>query len=193
MVRHFLSPVVTKAVAGFVVGCALLLLPAPGRAQTPAAPPSSGGALAQGFGEQGQIVISGDATLFFNKVNQGGWAFQIRPAADYFILPSVTLGAVFGYGIESDDDKGFLVGGRAGYNLNLTENVSVWARAGISYNNVSRTVANGGSYSTTMLNLSLPLMYHPAPHFFIALAPYYDLNFSGGDGLGFASVIGGWF
>ena len=62
MVRHFLSPVVTKAVAGLVVGCALVL-PARAHAQTTAPPPaaaSGGGGLGQGFGEAGQIVISGD-------------------------------------------------------------------------------------------------------------------------------------
>src|SRR5262245_21345452 len=98
MVRHFLSPVVTKAVAGFVVGCTLFMLPSVAAAQAPAAPPGPGGPLGQGFGEQGQIVVSGDASVHFDKVNQGGWIFEVRPAADYFILPQVTLGAVVGYG-----------------------------------------------------------------------------------------------
>jgi hypothetical protein len=116
MVRHFLSPVVTKAVAGLVVGCALSLLPARAGAQEPAPAPAPApaaapaGALGQGFGEQGQLVISGDAAAHFDKANKAGWIFEIRPAADYFILPSVTLGAVVGFGIDNDENKGFLVG-----------------------------------------------------------------------------------
>jgi hypothetical protein len=191
MMRHFFSPVVTKAVAGFVVGCALFVPPAIARAQAPAA--SGGGPLGQGFGEQGQIVVTGDAAVNYDKVNGAGWFIQVRPAADYFILPSVTLGAVVGYAMDSADRSGFLLGGRAGYNVNITENLGVWARAGISYNNVSQTVAQGGSFSTTAVNLTLPIMYHFAPHFFGALSPYYNLNFSGNDSLGLATVIGGWF
>ena len=200
MVRHFLSPVVTKAVAGLVVGCALSLLPARAGAQdpapAPAAPSAPAGALGQGFGEQGQIVISGDAAAHFDKANRAGWIFEIRPAADYFILPSVTLGAVVGFGIDSDENKGFLVGGRAGYSFNVNENLSLWGRAGLSYNRITSpstipnmTVTN----ATTALNLSLPIMYHFVPHFFAAISPYYNLNFSGNDSYGFASVIGGWF
>ena len=178
MVRHFLSPVVTKAVAGLVVGCALSMLPARAGAQTPAPAPSSG-ALGQGFGEQGQIVISGDASAHFDKFNGGGWIFEVRPAADYFILPSVTLGAVVGFGIDGDENKGVLVGGRAG----------------LSYNRVSSPgVANMSvTNSATALNLSLPIMYQIVPHLFAALSPYYNLNLSGNDSLGVASIIGGWF
>jgi len=201
MLRHFLSPVVTKAVAGLVVGCALSTLPARASAQDPApapAPPpasASSGALGQGFGEQGQIVISGDASAHLDKFNGGGWIFEVRPAVDYFIMPSVTLGAVVGFGIDSDENKGFLAGGRAGYSFNVTENLSLWGRAGLSYNRISSpglanmTVTN----SATALNLSLPIMYQIVPHLFAALSPYYNVNFSGGDSLGFASIIGGWF
>lgn len=201
MVRHFLSPVVTKAVAGLVVGCALSLLPARAGAQDPApAPPpastsTSSGALGQGFGEQGQIVISGDATVHFDKFNGGGWIFEVRPAADYFIMPSVTLGAVVGFGIDSAENKGVLVGGRAGYSLNVTESLSVWGRAGISYNRVSSPGIGNMTVtrSATVVNLSLPIMYQVVPHLFAALSPYYNLNLSGNDSVGFASIIGGWF
>jgi len=176
---------VTKAVAASVVAGALLVLPTPARAQDP-----GGAGLGQGFGAQGQIVISGDATAHFDKYNGSGWIFEVRPAADYFIMPSVTVGAVVGFGIDSAENKGVLVGGRAGYSLNFTDHVSVWARAGISYNHVS---APGGSNSATAANLSLPIMYQVVPHLFAALSPYYNLNFSGNDSYGFASVIGGWF
>src|SRR5262245_38208301 len=91
MMRHFLSSVVTKAVAGFVVVSALSTLPA--QAQAPA-PSSGGGALGQGFGEQGQLVISGEDFLGFTKENNAGWRMAIQPSVDYFVAPQISIGGV---------------------------------------------------------------------------------------------------
>jgi len=82
------------------------------------------------------------------------------------------------------------VGGRAGYNLNVTANVGAWARVGIRYNHVSQT---GGSFHETDVTVDLPILYHFVPHFFAGLAPYYNLNVSGPDSYGFSSLVGGWF
>jgi hypothetical protein len=188
MLRHSLSPVVTKAVAASVVGCALLFLPARAKAQDPAA---AAGALGQGFGAQGQFVIDGDASAHFDKVNRGGWIFEVRPAVDYFVIPNVTVGAVVGFGIDSEKNKGVLVGGRAGFNFNFTEHVGFWGRVGIRYNHVSHDV--GGSTHETDLTVDLPILYHFVPHVFAGLAPYYNLNVAGPDSYGFSSLVGGWF
>jgi hypothetical protein len=207
MVRHVLSPVVTKAVAGLVVGCALVL-PARAHAQTPAPPPpaaaSGGNALGQGFGDAGQIVISVDtsggppfsnfAGAHFDKVNHAGWLFEIRPAADYFLMPAVTVGAVLGFALDDASNKGFLVGGRGGFNFNFTDNVGIWGRAAFSLNHVSAG-SGGGSINDTFLSLSAPVLYHPAPHMFVGIGPYYNLNTSGPgeNNYGFTCTVGGWF
>jgi hypothetical protein len=197
MMRHFLSPVVTKAVAASVVGCALLVLPTQARAQDPAPAatpaPAMGGALGQGFGEQGQIVISGEMNAGFTKVNHAGWVFSVKPAADYFIVPNISIGAALGFAIGNDDQKGFEVGGRAGYNLNVTENIGVWPIVGISYNKVSAPNNNG--FSSTYGNLYLPILYHIVPHVFAGIGPFYNLKIAGdGDhSYGFRSTVGGWF
>lgn len=195
MVRHFLSPVVTKAVAASVVGCALLFLPTQARAQdpAPAATPAPAGALGQGFGEQGQFVISGEMNAGFTKVNHAGWVLGVKPAADYFIVPSISIGAALGFAIGNDDAKGFEVGARAGYNLNVTENIGVWPIVGVSYNKV--TGANNSGFSSTYGNLYLPLLYHIVPHVFAGIGPFYNLKIAG-DGehsYGFRSTVGGWF
>jgi hypothetical protein len=198
MMRHLLSPVVTKAVAAAVVGCTLLILPTQARAQDPAPPPpaataASTGALGQGFGEPGQFVISGEMNAGFTKVNHAGWVLSVRPAADYFIVPSISIGAALGFAIGNDDAKGFEVGARAGYNLNVTENVGVWPIVGISYNKVS--AANNFSASSTYGNLYLPILYHIVPHVFAGIGPFYNLHIAGdGDhSYGFRSTVGGWF
>ncbi|HEY7374409.1 MAG TPA: hypothetical protein VIF57_19755 [Polyangia bacterium] len=198
MLRHFMSPVVTKAVAASVVGCAMLVMSA--RAQAQDAAPA--GALGQGFGTPGQFVIStetaggppfaGFSGIHFDKANHGGWLFEIRPAADYFVIPNVTVGAVVGFAIDNAKNKGVEVGGRAGFNFNLNDHIGAWGRVGINYNHVSTT---GPSSSFTFLPVSAMIMYHPAPHFFLGLGPYYNVKLSGeaNHNYGLATLIGGWF
>jgi hypothetical protein len=198
MVRHFLSPVVTKAVAGFVVGCALLVLPAMARAQTTTAPPppppaaAPAGALGQGFGEAGQLVISSEDFIGFAKVNHAGWSFTVQPAIDYFLMPAVTIGGVAAYIQKNGGYKEELVGARAGFNLNVTENIGAWGKVGIAYDHASQ---GNFSSSTTWITAYLPIMYHLMPHLFIGVGPYYNLKIAGdGDhGYGFSSLVGGWF
>ena len=133
MVRHFLSPVVTKAVAGFVVGCALVL-PARAHAQTH-------GAAARcrirwrraraGFrrrwpdrGQQRLPARSGGA--HFDKANHAGWTRRSRRRRiTSSCRPSRWASSVASL-IGANSHKGFLVGGRAGYNFNFTDNLGIW-------------------------------------------------------------------
>jgi len=188
MVRHLLSSVVTKAVAGFVVGCALLALPAIARAQAPAAP----GALGQGFGEQGQLVLSSEDFFGFDKVNHAGWQLTIKPSLDYFIMPAVSAGGFVAYIKQNGEYSEVQAGARAGFNINVTEMIGVWPKAGIAYDHVSIGNMSG---STTLVTTFLPIMAHLAPHFFVGLGPYYNLKIAGdGDhAYGFSSLVGGWF
>ena len=192
--RHFLSPMVTKAVAGLVFGCALLVLPARADAQTappPAPAPTGGGGLGQGFGDTGQIVISGEAQAFFSKTNKEGWTAAISPALDYFVVPSVSIGGSVTALIGNNSRVGFGASGRAGYNLNVTENLGVWGKVGVAYQHAS---VGNLSASTTWLTLFVPILYHLMPHLYIGAAPYYNLKVAG-DGehnYGFTYVIGGW-
>src|SRR5262245_35513561 len=175
MVRHLLSSVVARAVAASVVGCALLVLPVRARAQEPSAAVTT---LGQGFGGQGQLVISGDPGKLnaeFTKVNHGGWVLGIRPAADYFVLPGISIGVVLGFAIGDNSAKGFEAGGRVGYNLNVTEHVGAWPTAGISYTKVTGT----GGFNSTYGNLFVPLLYHVIPHVFVGIGPFYNLNIAG--------------
>lgn len=198
MKRHFLS-VVTKAVAGLVVvGCALVL-PARAHAQTQTQPPpaaSGGGGLGQGFGEQGQIAISGEANAFFTKTNHAGWTAAISPALDYFVIPSVSVGGSVTLLIGDNSTTGIGVAGRAGYNLNFTEQLGLWPIAGIGYAHVSSgSGTTSSSVSATVAHFYVPVLYHIIPHVFAGLGPFYDLKVAG-DGnntYGIRSTVGGWF
>jgi hypothetical protein len=146
-----------------------LLTASPGRASAQDPPPPApmpAGALGQGFGDTGQWVISGETFTQFNKVNNVGWDFQIRPAADYFIAPNVSVGGAIGFGMGNDDLKAFSVAGRAGFNFNFTEQLGVWGRAGVTYGYVS---VAGASSSESFANFFLPINYHIVPHVFIGV------------------------
>jgi hypothetical protein len=188
MVRHFLSPVVTKAVAALVVACALTVLPTPARAQDPAA---ASGALGQGFGDKGQLVISGELTGFFSKTNHAGWTAVIQPAADYFIMPSISVGGAVTLLIGAESRRGFGIGGRAGYNLNVNEHVGAWPVVGVSYAKETGPFAA----SATVAHFYVPILYHVVPRVFIGLGPFYDLKIAGdgNNSYGVRSTVGGWF
>jgi hypothetical protein len=203
MLRHLLSPLVTKAVAGLVVGCALLALPARARAQTEAAqappPPatSGGGALGQGFGEQGQIAISGEMNAGFDKVNHAGWTLHIQPAGDYFIMPMISVGVTAALILGDQSYVEELIGGRGGFNLNVTENLGIWGKVGfaLDHSSAKNTLNQAVSNTVTFLTLDVPITYHIIPHVFVGLGPYYYLKVSGtgNTGYGVHSFVGGWF
>jgi hypothetical protein len=176
-----------------VVGL-LTALPGRASAQDPPPPaPMPAGSLGQGFGEAGQLVISGEMYTVFQKVNNQGWAFNIQPAADYFIIPNVTIGGAVGFGIGNDDRKAFRVAPRAGFNFNFTEHVSIWGKAGITYGWQS---VGGASASESYFNLFVPINYHIVPRVFVGVGPFYNLKMSGdfaATNYGFTSVVGAWW
>ena len=192
MLRHFLSPVVSKAVVvASVIGCALLVLPTRAHAQD-----ASGGGLGQGFGAQGQIAISGDLGASFDKVNHGGWRFGITPAGDYFLLPSVSAGVVLGVVLGNGSYTEEIARARLGYNLNVTSMFGVWPKVGIAYDHASSGSGSAKvTTSTTWLTVDAPIMVHIVPHLFVGFGPYYYLKVAGDSNTGFGahSVVGGWF
>jgi hypothetical protein len=199
MMRLSLSDIAKGTRAGLaltVVGLLLTALPGRASAQDPAPPtaPTSmpSGSLGQGFGETGQLVISGEMFTAFEKTNNAGWGLSIRPAADYFIIPAVTVGGAIGFGIGNNDQKAFEVAARVGYNLNVTEHISVWGKAGIGYGYASDA---GGSESATYANLYAPINYHIVPRVFFGLGPFYNAKLAGtgANNYGLTSVVGAWW
>jgi len=189
MVRHRLSPVVTKAVAGFVFVGALLVLPTVARAQ---AQPAGGGALGQGFGDKGQLVISSEDFFGFQKVNHAGWTLTLKPSVDYFVIPSVTVGGFAALIKSNGDQNEYQAGARAGFNLNVTDMIGLWPQGGIAY--AYAKTGNAASHSSTLITTYVPIMAHLMPHFFVAIGPFYNIKIAGdgGNAYGFSSLIGGW-
>jgi hypothetical protein len=192
---------------------------APAEPPTPVAPPQlpppgpSGSAAS--FGAQGQIAVSADLpflnegpelAIFHESVSMGGGSTTvvgIQPSLDYFVAPNVSVGAQVGIvhvsanagGGASDTEIG--VEARAGYNIGLTDSVSLWPRLGIGYNHDSTSFNGSGTpdqsgYNVT-LYLSVPVLWHPGSHFFLGAGPAFStqlLNKIEGNDQGKTTIIG---
>ncbi len=167
---------------------------------------------AAGFGAPGQWAFSTDATLAIERRTQSHadatTSVSIFPAADYFVIENLSIGGVLGVGYTkagSAHSTIFRLGPRIGYNLNLSELLSVWPKLGIGYahtkaddsvalpsgDTVTRTVKN----DAVQLNLFAPVMLHPAPHFFAGFGPFVDTDLNGDNRAttwGLRLTLGGW-
>ena len=183
----------------------------------PPPPPPVGGSLGY-FGERGQFVVSSnlDFTLQRNSFSMGGGSntvFSITPALDYFVSPNFSVGGLVTFGYTSDvpllggisgDQTVFGLGGRAGYNIVLTNVVTLWINGGLVYFHDSYDAGAAGDSSGNRLQLQVfaPLLWHPASHFFIGVGPAFatDLvnKFEGMNqpkqtSFGLLSTIGGYW
>ena len=151
-----------------------------------------------GFGAIGQWVLTMKTTgdngyVFFHKPSGGDWALSLHPSIDYFITNGVSLGATVGY-FHSPAATGttvFDLGGRAGFNLNINDNLGFWPTAGISFKVDS---SNHNTTTRTVVGVFAPFLYHLVPHLFVGLGPSFAarLQGNGGNEYGVDFVLGGW-
>lgn len=183
---------VLSAVALSLSLCSFVSTPV--RAQEAAPPPpatSVGAPPAPGaFGSQGQLVISTDIPvhttepslfLIHESASMGGsssTSYGIEPSLDYFVAPNVSVGGALGVAYGSNSAGGIgtsvsstliEVAARAGYNLALTDTLSLWPRVGFSYEHISAGGSNAADVSGYSLSLTVfaPLLWHPTQHFFV--------------------------
>jgi hypothetical protein len=155
----------------------------------------------QQFGGPGTLAISSDMNLALqgcsgcasptnigygagnNAANSSGWVLTLAPAADYFVIQGLSLGAqivyahthmssssgVAGSSSTSTDGDLFGIGARVGYNIPITDLISFWPKAGLLFDTVSST----GSFSANAFDVFVyaPFLLHLAPHFFAGLGP----------------------
>jgi len=141
------------------------------------------------FGAPGEFAVTGELEGHLQK----GWELRLHPALDYFIANNVSIGGLIG--IQYDSPNGGTttidLGVRAGYNLNIVNQVSFWPTLGIFYSHFSASMSSG---SSTSLGVFAPFLYHITPHFFLGGGPFFNLPLdSGGNNYGLRTVVGGWF
>jgi hypothetical protein len=176
-------------------------------------------ALADGtFGSPGQLAVSGDMQFTVQGQSYSAPNGQIAPgssttvalapAADFFVVQGFSVGGQFIYahasqnspvqGTASVSEDGFGIAPRVGYNVALGDTFSIWPKVFFEYE--TTTISNGGgSASALSVGVYVPVLVHPARHFFLGLGPNVqtELSTTGGNGTketqyGVMFVVGGW-
>lgn len=197
-------PARASRLLGLSLFTALALTTAPSFAQSDVAPMAATGpgigAYANNFGQAGQIVISNSLGLIggldglglgVGRYEGGTWVVVVQPALDYFVAPNISVGGLVGLRYTKpsfgDSNTELHLGARAGYNLVLTDVISLWATLGIKF------VDPGVGDSFTSAKVFAPFLFHPVPHFFVGLGPSFEQGLSDSfTNFGLESLIGGY-
>lgn len=172
----------------------------------------SGGGPARNFGYVDQLAFSSENSLEIRNVSVEDapdfGTIHIAPAVDYFILKNFSVGGFVGLDyskVGDSDGLRFSIGPRVGYNLSFTNLLGLWPKIGFSYahssSGYSRNISNAVTVSSSntndaiALNVFVPLMFHPATHFFVGIGPFLDADLNGDNravAYGMKLTIGGW-
>jgi len=162
------------------------------------------------FGARGQLAISSDAGLSISNTSTSGRGgsttrLELRPAVDYFVIDNLSVGGFLGLEyshVPTGHSTSFAIGPRVGYNIPLSRLFSVWPKAGLSFTSVSQTVSATATEAETStnssnlaVNLFVPVMLHPAEHFFLGFGPALDADLTGdvkSTTIAGRLTIGGW-
>lgn len=167
------------------------------------------------FGDRGQLAISSDAGFSLSNTNLSGsdsstTTLILRPAVDYFVIDSLSLGGFLGLEYTAPpggSSTALSIGPRLGYNLRMSERFSLWPKVGLSFASTTEkqdattlpdgtVVEENDTTSTSLqLNLFVPVLFHPAEHFFIGLGPALDLDMTGDNKattIAARLTLGGW-
>lgn len=167
----------------------------------------TGGGPSRHFGKRGVLAFSSDTTLLIEHTSTGRTTAMFAPAADVFLIDGLSLGGFIGFEyskMRDYDGSRFSIGPRVGYNYSFTDLLSIWPKVGLAYAHTSRdfnaadqSFSDGPdtSHDSLALNLFMPIMIHPATHFFAGLGPYLDVDLIGENRVtayGIKLTLGGW-
>jgi hypothetical protein len=167
------------------------------------------------FGSKGQLAISSDAGISISNtsisdVDGSTTTLVLRPAVDYFVIDYLSIGGFLGLQYDSTpggSSTAISIGPRVGYNIPLSERLSLWPKVGFSFASTSQSqddveLPTGGtiegddeSSTSLQLNLFAPFMFHPVEHFFIGFGPAFDLDLTGDNKattIAARLTLGGW-
>ncbi|HEX7477123.1 MAG TPA: hypothetical protein VF331_04915 [Polyangiales bacterium] len=174
----------------------------------------------EGFGKAGVINVASDLRLSVEHTIYSPpsgpapasvTAYAIGPAADYFVIDNLSLGAqlLFGRtevaGAASGSETMIRIAPRVGYHISLVpERFGLWPRLELGYETATRKATGIAEITEkrVVLGVFVPLLIHPAEHFHIGIGPYCETDLSskedGSDGmketrLGLRTEIAGWW
>jgi len=153
---------------------------------------SLGGATNVGSGGVVPSAPSSTSTASFQFATVGnnggsGTEFSVAPAADYFVIPNLSVGGNILFGVFSPAHGNgpgatatlFGIAPRVGYNIPITDMISFWPKVYFSYLTVNAS-SNGNSSgaNAAAIGLFAPLMFVPTPHFFLGIGPDFSTQLS---------------
>jgi hypothetical protein len=167
------------------------------------------------LGAAGQIAISDDLRLIATHQSQSFMGQSsnttmiiLNPAVDVFVAPNLSLGGEVLVGLSSsggNDSTAIGIAPRIGYNIPFGSMVSLWPRILVRYvhdtNSSSGAPSSTSNYTVSLLAF-VPVLFQPAPHFFIGGGPYFSKDLTSKlEGMdwykntlfGVQSTIGGYF
>jgi hypothetical protein len=178
----------------------------------------------ESFGKAGQFVLTTatDASLGYSSYSHSKGSqtdVTIAPSVDYFFTNNVSMGIDLpisnssGTGLDPAgattrfSSSSFGIAARLGANLPLLAELSIWLTGDIGHGTVHSSIssANGTnehSRTRSWIDVSAPLLVHPASHFFVGFGPFVFHELSNqdqnnidnkGTQLGARLVLGGWF
>jgi hypothetical protein len=191
----------------FVLSSMLLLSAAPVFAKDVDLTADTGHGPARRFGLQGEWALSSDAALSISH-QSGSTELTLAPAVDYFVIPNLSVGGFISlYYAKSGpaDTTIFSIGPRVGYNVPFSDLFSLWPKIGFSFSHTTnsseipiarnQSIDNSTTNNGITLNLFVPVMIHPAEHFFAGFGPFLDASLSGDNKFtryGLKLTLGGW-
>jgi len=197
---------VNQSLKFFAFMALLVGIPATGFAQS--ATEDTGRGPSQRFGHKGELAISSDTALSIAHTSPGDTTtITLQPAVDYFVIDNFSVGGFIGLDYTSasyGSTTRFSIGPRVGYNLVLSDLVSLWPKVGFSFATTNTSFdspededvsVTANDNSALALNLFVPFMFHPATHFFAGFGPFLDTDLSGDDKVtvfGLKLTLGGW-
>jgi hypothetical protein len=155
-----------------------------------------------GFGEKGQWTFSIDNAIQFSRRTQTGSPavtnLTFLPATDYFVIKNLSIGGFIGDTYTKAGDthaNTFTIGPRIGYNIPFSHLFSLWPKIGVSYAHTKNRDGDTVKNNAAALNVYVPVMLHPAEHFFFGFGPFVDTDLNGNHKAttwGFKLTLGGW-
>jgi hypothetical protein len=166
------------------------------------------------FGSAGQTVISSDLSFAGSyaevETPTGTKTYTttvtLSPALDYFAVDRLSVGLAYALQYNHTSLPGFAdtlgntIEPRLGYALPISDNLTFWPRVAIGLTFVNALTHGAPETDKVDVSAFAPILFHPAPHFFIGVGPLFfkDLTYVKGDGpkaliVGVGTQVGGFW
>lgn len=188
--------------SSWILAAALVMAASVAQAQTDT---TSAPATGHGFGSKGVISIANDASGdlgYLNVHGNSGFQLNLAPAMDYFVQDHLSLGAAMRFQVVSFNSNTNVLFGlepRAGFEVRVNPNVSIWPRLGLEFDtsSVEGFGIGGGTGGGVIFGIDadMPVLYHVSEHFFMGGGPLIHSEFTGdvkSNFIGLEFTLGGW-